>query len=149
MITLPDAFRRISGMDQSSTGHWHRANMFGPSIKGTPRKEKPFILDVRDIKNWRAVGHISGAHHTYIGELPSIWMKFQQINPLWSIAMPGIKGVLLRLSGITQISGGNQCSGGMTAGNGQASPSNHNFIAFIVSKKINKVYHVMLGTPLV
>jgi hydroxyacylglutathione hydrolase len=32
--------------------------------------ENPFILDVRDIKNWRAVGHIHGAHHIYIGELP-------------------------------------------------------------------------------
>jgi hydroxyacylglutathione hydrolase len=33
-------------------------------------KEQPFLLDVRDIKNWRAVGHIHGAHHIYIGELP-------------------------------------------------------------------------------
>jgi hydroxyacylglutathione hydrolase len=33
-------------------------------------KEHPFILDVRDIKNWRVVGHIHGAHHLYIGELP-------------------------------------------------------------------------------
>ena len=33
-------------------------------------KEHPFILDVRDMKNWHAVGHIPGAHHIYIGELP-------------------------------------------------------------------------------
>ena len=33
-------------------------------------KEQPFILDVRDVKNWRAVGHIHRAHHIYIGELP-------------------------------------------------------------------------------
>ena len=39
-------------------------------LKDLLEKEHPFILDVRDIKNWRAVGHIHGAHHIYIGELP-------------------------------------------------------------------------------
>jgi len=34
------------------------------------KKENPFILDVRDVKNWRAIGHIPGAHHCFVGELP-------------------------------------------------------------------------------
>ena len=39
-------------------------------LKDLLEKEHPFLLDVRDVKNWRAVGHIHGAHHIYIGELP-------------------------------------------------------------------------------
>ena len=39
-------------------------------LRDVLEKELPFILDVRDIKNWRVVGHIHGARHLYIGELP-------------------------------------------------------------------------------
>ena len=38
-------------------------------LKERLRAESPFLLDVRDIKNWKSVGHIKNAHHRYVGEL--------------------------------------------------------------------------------
>ena len=82
-------------------------------LKERLEKEKPFILDVRDIKNWRAVGHISGAHHTYIGELPQHLDEIPTNQPIVVYCDAGYKGSLAAsFPGITQISGGNQCSRG-------------------------------------
>lgn len=34
------------------------------------RTESPFILDVRDIRNFQSTGYLPDAHHVYVGELP-------------------------------------------------------------------------------
>jgi len=57
-------------------------------------KEKPFILDVRDIKNWRAAGHIQGAHHIYIGELPHHLDEIPRNEPIVVYCDAGYKGSL-------------------------------------------------------
>lgn len=56
--------------------------------------EKPFILDVRDIKNWRAVGHIRDAHHRYIGELPQHLDEIPKNEPVVVCCDAGFKGSL-------------------------------------------------------
>ncbi|MDD1681549.1 MAG: MBL fold metallo-hydrolase [Methanoregula sp.] len=33
-------------------------------------RSSPFLLDVRDIRNRRAIGYIGNSHHVYVGELP-------------------------------------------------------------------------------
>ena len=38
-------------------------------LKERLKTESPFLLDVRDSKNWDSVGHIHNAHHRYVGEL--------------------------------------------------------------------------------
>jgi hydroxyacylglutathione hydrolase len=58
------------------------------------KKEKPFILDVRDIKNWRAVGHIPGAYHIYIGELPQHLDQIPSDKPIVVYCDAGYKGSL-------------------------------------------------------
>ena len=57
-------------------------------------KENPFLLDVRDIKNWRSVGHIRGAHHIYIGELPLRLDELPKNEPIVVYCDAGYKGSL-------------------------------------------------------
>ncbi len=57
-------------------------------------KEHPFILDVRDIKNWRDVGRIPGAHHLYIGELPNHLDEIPRNEPIVVYCDAGYKGSL-------------------------------------------------------
>ena len=54
----------------------------------------PFLLDVRDIKNWRSVGHIRGAHHRYIGELPEHMDEVPRDEPVFVYCDAGYKGGL-------------------------------------------------------
>ena len=54
----------------------------------------PFLLDVRDDKNWNAVGHISGAHHIYVGELPLYLNKIPKNEPIVVYCDSGYKGSL-------------------------------------------------------
>jgi hydroxyacylglutathione hydrolase len=82
-------------------------------LKERLEKEKLFILDVRDIKNWRAVGHISGAHHTYIGELPQHLDEIPTNQSIVVYCDAGYKGSLAasflsihKYSGITNVLGG-------------------------------------------
>jgi hydroxyacylglutathione hydrolase len=53
-----------------------------------------FLLDVRDIKNWRAVGHIRGAHHRYIGELVHHIDEISRTEPVFVTCDAGYKGSL-------------------------------------------------------
>jgi hydroxyacylglutathione hydrolase len=39
-------------------------------LNDTLDRSSPFLLDVRDIRNRRAIGHIRNSHHVYVGELP-------------------------------------------------------------------------------
>ena len=56
--------------------------------------ESPFLLDVRDIKNWRAQGHIHGAHHMYVGDLPAHLQEIPVDRPVVVYCDAGFKGSL-------------------------------------------------------
>jgi hydroxyacylglutathione hydrolase len=85
-------------------------------LKERLEKEKPFILDVRDIKNWRAVGHISGAHHTYIGELPQHLDEIPTNQSIVVYCDAGYKGSLAAsILSIHKYRGVTNVLGGMTA----------------------------------
>jgi hydroxyacylglutathione hydrolase len=58
------------------------------------RTESPFLLDVRDIRNWNSVGHIPHAHHRYVGELPSHLDEIPRDQPLMIYCDAGYKGSL-------------------------------------------------------
>jgi hydroxyacylglutathione hydrolase len=77
------------------------------------RTESPFLLDVRDIRNWRAVGHIRGAHHRYIGELPDHLEEIPRTGPVFVYCDAGYKGGLAasilarnQYTNITNVLGG-------------------------------------------
>jgi hydroxyacylglutathione hydrolase len=57
-------------------------------------KEEPFILDVRDSKNWNEVGHIRMAHQVYIGELPQHLDEIPKDEPIVVYCDSGFKGSL-------------------------------------------------------
>ena len=85
-------------------------------LKDRLDKEEPFILDVRDIKNWRAVGHIRGAHHVYIGELPHHLDEIPKTEPIVVYCDAGYKGSLAAsILAINQIHGVTNVLGGITA----------------------------------
>jgi hydroxyacylglutathione hydrolase len=56
--------------------------------------ESPFLLDVRDIRNWNAVGHIKTAHHRYVGELSSHLDEIPHNKPIVIYCDAGYKGSL-------------------------------------------------------
>ena len=58
------------------------------------RTESPFLLDVRDNKNWNSVGHIQNAHHRYVGELPFHLDEIPKEKPLVIYCDAGYKGGL-------------------------------------------------------
>ncbi|MFA6226626.1 MAG: rhodanese-like domain-containing protein [Methanoregula sp.] len=58
------------------------------------KTESPFLLDVRDIKNWNTVGHIPNAHHRYVGELSSHLEEIPRDKPLVICCDAGYKGSL-------------------------------------------------------
>jgi hydroxyacylglutathione hydrolase len=79
-------------------------------------KENPFILDVRDIKNWHAVGHIPGARHIYIGELPQHLDEISRNEPIVVYCDAGYKGSLAAsILSIHQYHNITNVLGGMTA----------------------------------
>jgi hydroxyacylglutathione hydrolase len=56
--------------------------------------ESPFLLDVRDIRNWKSVGHIKNAHHQFVGELFSHIEEIPLDKPLVIYCDAGYKGSL-------------------------------------------------------
>jgi len=85
-------------------------------LKERLEKENPFILDVRDIKNWRAAGHIPGAHHIYIGELPHHLDEIPKNEPIVVYCDAGYKGSLAAsILSIHQYPTITNVLGGMTA----------------------------------
>ena len=63
-------------------------------LKAWLEKETPFILDVRDVKNYRSVGHIRGVHHIYVGELLHHLEEIPKNEPLVVCCDAGYKGSL-------------------------------------------------------
>ena len=79
-------------------------------------KEEPFLLDVRDIKNWNEVGHIPGAHQIYIGELPQHLDEIPKNEPIVVYCDAGYKGSLAAsILAIHQYHQVTNVLGGMTA----------------------------------
>jgi hydroxyacylglutathione hydrolase len=79
-------------------------------------EEHPFILDVRDIKNWHAVGHIPGAHHIYVGELPRYLDEIPKNEPVVIYCDAGYKGSLAAsILSFHQYRNMTNVLGGMTA----------------------------------
>jgi hydroxyacylglutathione hydrolase len=77
--------------------------------------ETLFILDVRDIRNYRTVGHIGGAHHIYVGELPDRIAEVPRNEHVVVYCDTGYKGSLAtsylainRYHAITNVLGGMQ-----------------------------------------
>jgi hydroxyacylglutathione hydrolase len=56
--------------------------------------KKPFLLDVRDIKNRRAFGYIPGSCHIYVGELPLHIQEIPADKPVFVYCDAGYKGSL-------------------------------------------------------
>ncbi len=63
-------------------------------LKRRLETESPYLLDVRDNKNWNAIGHIPGAHHRYIGELPGYIDEIPKNEPVVIYCDAGYKGSL-------------------------------------------------------
>lgn len=85
-------------------------------LKEQLEKESPFILDVRDIKNWRAVGHIRGAHQIYVGELLQHLDEIPKNEPIVVYCDAGFKGSLAAsILAIHQYHLVTNVLGGMTA----------------------------------
>jgi hydroxyacylglutathione hydrolase len=85
-------------------------------LKERLEKENPFILDVRDIKNWRTVGHIRGAHQIYIGELPQHLAEIPKNEPIVVYCDAGFKASLAAsILAINQYHDVTNVLGGMTA----------------------------------
>jgi len=77
------------------------------------KKETVFVLDVRDIKNRRFVGHIPGSYHRYIGELPEHLDEIPRDLPVITYCDAGYKGSLAagillanRYRSVTNLLGG-------------------------------------------
>ncbi|MCK9632262.1 MAG: MBL fold metallo-hydrolase [Methanoregula sp.] len=66
-----------------------------------------FVLDVRDIRNREAFGHIEGSHHIYVGELPQHINEIPKDHPVLVYCDAGYKGSLaagiLARHGITRV----------------------------------------------
>lgn len=54
----------------------------------------PFLLDVRDIRNRRAIGYIRNSHHIYVGELPLHLDEIPVNVPIFVYCDAGYKGSL-------------------------------------------------------
>jgi len=63
-------------------------------LYGRLATESPFILDVRDSKNFTAAGHLPGAHHVYVGELPQHLREIPKDRPLVVTCDAGFKSSL-------------------------------------------------------
>ena len=63
-------------------------------LKEQLNSSTPFLLDVRDIRNRRAVGHIRTSHHIYVGELPHHLREIPANEPVFVYCDAGYKGSL-------------------------------------------------------
>ncbi|MCK9580666.1 MAG: MBL fold metallo-hydrolase [Methanoregula sp.] len=54
----------------------------------------PYLLDVRDIKNRQAHGHIARSNHRYVGDLPEYFYDIPRNEPVYIYCDTGFKGSL-------------------------------------------------------
>jgi hydroxyacylglutathione hydrolase len=81
-------------------------------------RSNPFLLDVRDIRNRRAAGHIRNSHHVYVGELPRHLGEIPADEPVFVYCdagyKAGIAASILAQHGYSEVT---NVLGGMTAWN--------------------------------
>jgi len=79
-------------------------------------RSSPFLLDVRDIRNRRAIGYIRNSHHVYVGELPRHLAEIPADGPVFVFCdagyKAGIAASILAQHGYRDIT---NVLGGMTA----------------------------------
>ena len=104
-VTLP-LFRlgydNIAGILAGGTAAWFKsAREIGSTgtcsvqdLKEQLDSSTPFLLDVRDIRNRRAVGHIRNSHHIYVGELLRHLREIPANEPVFIYCDAGYKGSL-------------------------------------------------------
>jgi hydroxyacylglutathione hydrolase len=63
-------------------------------LKDQLDRSTPFLLDVRDIRNRHASGHIRNSHHIYVGELPHHLREIPANEPVFIYCDAGYKGSL-------------------------------------------------------
>jgi hydroxyacylglutathione hydrolase len=79
-------------------------------------RSNPFLLDVRDIRNRRAIGYIRNSHHVYVGELPRHLGEIPADEPVFVYCdagyKAGIAASILAQHGYREVT---NVLGGMTA----------------------------------
>jgi hydroxyacylglutathione hydrolase len=100
-----------SGREIGTTGVCSVKNLKEQLDSGTP-----FVLDVRDIRNRRAVGHIRNSHHIYVGELPMHLHEIPKDQPVFVYCDAGFKaGIAASILAQNHYSEVTNVLGGMTA----------------------------------
>jgi hydroxyacylglutathione hydrolase len=92
----------IAGILAGGIGSWYKSAREIATIGACSVREleeqlsrsTPFILDVRDIRNRRAVGHIPHSYHVYVGELSSHLREIPPNEPIFVYCDAGYKGSL-------------------------------------------------------
>ncbi|MDD1701565.1 MAG: MBL fold metallo-hydrolase [Methanoregula sp.] len=95
-------YDNISGWLASGFPAWFRAaqplwtikTCAVQDLKGTILPEKPFLLDVREIKNRIHTGWIAGSHHVYVGEVLDHLDEIPRDRPVVIYCNSGYKGTL-------------------------------------------------------
>jgi hydroxyacylglutathione hydrolase len=86
----------------------------------------PFLLDVRDIRNRRAIGHIRNSHHIYVGEIPDHIHEIPVHEPVFVYCDAGYKASLAAsILARYQIHNVTNVLGGMTAWKQAGFPVEH------------------------
>jgi hydroxyacylglutathione hydrolase len=95
-------YDHIAGILAGGIGEWYKSareiSTTGAcsvhELRGQLDRYSPFLLDVRDIRNRRAVGHIHNSHHVYVGELPDHLREIPANEPVFIYCDAGYKGSL-------------------------------------------------------
>ena len=95
-------YDNITGMLTGGTAAWFKSAMEIGTIgacsvqdlKAQLDSGTPFLLDVRDIRNRRAVGYIHDSHHVYVGELLRNLHEIPVNEPVFIYCDAGYKGSL-------------------------------------------------------
>jgi hydroxyacylglutathione hydrolase len=95
-------YDNINGVLAGGIGAWYKsAREIGTTgacsvqdLKEQLDRSTPFLLDVRDIRNRRAFGHIRNSHHIYVGDLPHRLREIPANEPIFVYCDAGYKGSL-------------------------------------------------------
>jgi hydroxyacylglutathione hydrolase len=92
-------YDNIAGVLAGGIGEWFKnagamGTLFTCSVyelRDRIERGSPFLLDVRDIRNRRAYGHIPRSHHIYVGELPLHLDEIPANEPVFVYCDAGFK----------------------------------------------------------
>lgn len=114
----------VSGTLEGGIAAWYRSGReigtigtcSARELKDRLDRSSPFLLDVRDIRNRRAIGYIRNSHHVYVGELPRHLEEIPADGPVFVYCdagyKAGIAASILAQHGYRDIT---NVLGGMTA----------------------------------